>query len=221
MEYDGQNPLKVTADRSICLSPAWSPDGKVLAYVSYRDRNPDLFALDMDTGKRWKMSGNEGLNISPAWSPNGKRHRPGPVQGWRHRDLHHEQERERPGAAYLRHLRQCVSFVGAERQGDRLHLGQGGDAAALRHERRRDRCPPDHLRRNVQRLTATGHRGETGSFSRPRSRGLFKIATVNPDGSDFRILTSGRGATRTRRGRLRAGRSCSARTARGSPTFIS
>src|SRR5208283_1822835 len=40
MDYDGQNTMRITADRSICLSPAWSPDGKVLTYVSYRDRNP-------------------------------------------------------------------------------------------------------------------------------------------------------------------------------------
>ena len=73
MDYDGQNVMKITADHSICLSPAWSPDGKVLAYVSYKDNNPDLYGLDMQTGKRWKLSGNEGLNISPAWSPNGKR----------------------------------------------------------------------------------------------------------------------------------------------------
>ena len=45
MDYDGQNPMRITADRSICLSPAWSPDGKVLAYVSYRDKNPDLYGL--------------------------------------------------------------------------------------------------------------------------------------------------------------------------------
>src|SRR5574341_1228489 len=73
MDYDGRNPLKLTADRSICTSPAWSPDGRVLAYVSYRDKNPDLFGLDLETGRRWKISGTEGLNISPAWSPNGKR----------------------------------------------------------------------------------------------------------------------------------------------------
>ena len=63
MDYDGSNPMKISADRSICLSPAWRPDGKVLVYVSYRDRNPDLYGLDMETGKRWKISGSEGLNI--------------------------------------------------------------------------------------------------------------------------------------------------------------
>jgi TolB protein len=55
MDYDGRSPIRVTADHSICLSPAWSPDGKILAYVSYRDRNPDLFALDVETGRRWKL----------------------------------------------------------------------------------------------------------------------------------------------------------------------
>ena len=71
MDYDGWNPMKITADRSICLSPAWSRDGKMLVYVSYRDHNPDLYGLDMETGRRWKISGYEALNISPAWSPDG------------------------------------------------------------------------------------------------------------------------------------------------------
>jgi TolB protein len=68
MDYDGASPMKISADRSICLSPAWSPDAQVLVYVSYRDRNPDLYGLDMETGKRWKISGKEGEHLA-AWSP--------------------------------------------------------------------------------------------------------------------------------------------------------
>jgi TolB protein len=56
-DYDGKNAIKITADRSICLSPAWSPDGKMIAYVSYRDRNPDLYGLDMDTGSAGRYRG--------------------------------------------------------------------------------------------------------------------------------------------------------------------
>jgi TolB protein len=60
MDYDGKNPLKVTADRSICLSPAWSPDGRILAYVSYRDRNPDLSVLTWERAGGGRSRGPRG-----------------------------------------------------------------------------------------------------------------------------------------------------------------
>lgn len=193
MEYDGQNPLKVTADRSICLSPAWSPDGKILAYVSYRDRNPDLFALDTDTGKRWKLSGSEGLNISPSWSPNGKRialalSRDGTAEIYTMSRDGNSLERLTYGASdnvspsWAPNGREIVFTSG--RAGTPQLYVMGADGT------------------DVRRVSFEGNYNASPNWS-PRGdrivfvsqvKGIFKIATVNPDGSDFRILTSGAGS---------------------------
>jgi len=72
MDYDGHNPVLLTGNRSINLSPRFSPDGTQLAYTSYRDGNPDLYLLNLATGQRDKISALPGLNIAPAWSPDGE-----------------------------------------------------------------------------------------------------------------------------------------------------
>jgi TolB protein len=72
MDYDGYNVRKITNDRSLNLSPRWSPDGNWLTYTSYRGGSPFIYTLDLMSGRLWKMVGYAGLNISPAWSPSGK-----------------------------------------------------------------------------------------------------------------------------------------------------
>ncbi len=72
MDYDGANPMPVTGNQSINLSPRWSPDGRRIAYTSYRSGNPDLFVLNFDSGRRDVLSAQRGLNATPAWSPDGQ-----------------------------------------------------------------------------------------------------------------------------------------------------
>jgi len=72
MDYDGMNQLAVTNNLSINLSPRWSPDGRMIAYTSYRNGNPDVFVLYLDSGRREVVSAQQGLNATPAWSPDGQ-----------------------------------------------------------------------------------------------------------------------------------------------------
>jgi TolB protein len=72
MDYDGVNPTAITGNQSINLSPRWSPDGRLIAYTSYRNGNPDLFVLNFDSGRRDVLSAQRGLNATPAWSPDGQ-----------------------------------------------------------------------------------------------------------------------------------------------------
>ncbi len=72
MDYDGYNPVLITGNRSINLSPRWAPDGNRIAYTTYRDNNPDLFVLDLRSGRRGPVSKTPGLNAAPAWSPDGQ-----------------------------------------------------------------------------------------------------------------------------------------------------
>jgi TolB protein len=193
MDYDGQNIQRITADRSICLSPAWSPDGKVLAYVSYRDRNPDLFALDMGTGKRWKLSGHEGLNISPSWAPNGKRIALAMSKdGGTEIDVigmdGNDQERltfgnyDNVSPSWAPNGRELV-FTSGRAGTPQLYImsADGTDVRRITFEGSYNASPN------------WSSRGDRIVFS-TQVRGGFKIGTVNPDGSDFRIVTNGAGS---------------------------
>lgn len=73
MDVDGENLQKITAHKSICLSPAWSPDGKKLAFTSYKNGNPDLYLKEIHYGNEKVISQGKGLNISPTFSPDGKK----------------------------------------------------------------------------------------------------------------------------------------------------
>ncbi len=71
-DYDGHNPRPVTDDRSINVSPAWSPDGSKLVYTSYKKGNPDLWVSEVSTNQSNLFASYKGLNVNPAWSPDGK-----------------------------------------------------------------------------------------------------------------------------------------------------
>jgi TolB protein len=73
MDQNGSNVRQLTSDRSIALSPAWSPDSREIAITSYRDRNPDLVTVSLNGGGRRLLSQQPGLNTAPAWSPDGSR----------------------------------------------------------------------------------------------------------------------------------------------------
>ena len=73
MDYDGYDPRRITGDRSIALTPRWSPDGLFLAYVTYKDGQPSIYVHELVTARRVKLVAFPGLNISPAWSPGGER----------------------------------------------------------------------------------------------------------------------------------------------------
>jgi TolB protein len=68
-EFDGYNPRRITHTKSITLSPAWSSDGKWLAYTSYAKGKPDLYLKNLKQ-KRGAVISKKGINITPAWVPN-------------------------------------------------------------------------------------------------------------------------------------------------------
>jgi TolB protein len=73
MDYDGFNPRRVTVNRSINILPAWSPDGRSLAYVSYRQGQPDIFVASVFEGRSANLTGGQGQAFAPAFSPDGRR----------------------------------------------------------------------------------------------------------------------------------------------------
>lgn len=54
------------------ISPAWSPDGKELAYVSFESQKAVVYTQEVASGKRRVIANFRGSNSAPAWSPDGK-----------------------------------------------------------------------------------------------------------------------------------------------------
>ncbi len=73
IDFDGRHLQQETNDSNIALSPAFSPDGKYLAYTSYLTGRPHLYIKDVATGKVRRLAGYSGLNIAPAWHPDGSK----------------------------------------------------------------------------------------------------------------------------------------------------
>jgi TolB protein len=62
MDYDGANLKALTKDRSLALSPAWSPEGSLLLFTSYRGgRGPQVFVIGSNGGRPFLISGRSGL----------------------------------------------------------------------------------------------------------------------------------------------------------------
>lgn len=70
-DADGQNPQVMLRSRHSIISPAWSPDGKRLAYVSFELGKPVVYVQTLATGQRVPVANFKGNNSAPAWSPNG------------------------------------------------------------------------------------------------------------------------------------------------------
>src|SRR5574341_1101704 len=71
-DYDGYNPQQLTYDKSLALSPKWSPEAEKISYTSYKSGNPDLWMVALESGKTQKISNYKGLNSAASWSPDNR-----------------------------------------------------------------------------------------------------------------------------------------------------
>ncbi|OGB81974.1 MAG: Tol-Pal system beta propeller repeat protein TolB [Burkholderiales bacterium RIFOXYC12_FULL_60_6] len=70
-DADGENAQSALTSPEPIISPAWSPDGNQLAYVSFESRKPVVYVHNVSTGKRRLIANFKGSNSAPAWSPDG------------------------------------------------------------------------------------------------------------------------------------------------------
>jgi len=199
-DYDGYDAKPVTRDKSLTLLPRWSPDGKYIAYSSYKPMGRDLsrkdmgkqagpllYLKDMASGKVRLLSSQPGLNTGAAWSPDGKEialtmsHKGNPdiftidLQG--------------------KILRQLVQGYGID-----VSPAFSPDGSKIAFVSNRSGSPQlyilDLATKREERLTYEGRYNTSPAWSsRNRiafvsmSNGKFDICTIDPDGRGFKRLT--------------------------------
>ena len=72
-DSDGQNAQTILTSKEPVMSPEWSPNGRVLAYVSFEGGESAIYMQNIFSGEKVMVSGRRGINGAPAWSPDGKR----------------------------------------------------------------------------------------------------------------------------------------------------
>jgi TolB protein len=72
-DSDGENRRTIAVSREPLMSPAWSPDGRRLAFVGYDRGYSAIYVQTWETGELKKFIGERGINGAPAWSPDGSK----------------------------------------------------------------------------------------------------------------------------------------------------
>ena len=80
MDADGKNQRNITNNPSLDSNPAWSPDGKSIAFQSNRDGNLEIYVMDTDGNNQRRLTRKAESDKNPAWfdprglsvSPTGK-----------------------------------------------------------------------------------------------------------------------------------------------------
>jgi TolB protein len=72
-DYDGANPRRITINRTLNVFPNWSPDGRSIAYTSYRSGAPDILISNIYAGTMEQPTKGVGQNWLPVFSPDGTR----------------------------------------------------------------------------------------------------------------------------------------------------
>ena len=73
-DSDGYAPQTLFASTQPIMSPAWSPDAKKLAYVSFENGRSEVYIQSLYVaGDRKRVAAFEGINSAPAFSPDGRR----------------------------------------------------------------------------------------------------------------------------------------------------
>lgn len=73
MDQDGYNMRYLSDDKTFVMSPSFSPNMHTVVFLSYRDEDPMIWTLDLETGEQRRLGQFGGMNFAPQFSPDGRR----------------------------------------------------------------------------------------------------------------------------------------------------
>lgn len=66
-DSDGANPVRLTSNAAADTDPVWSPDGRMIAFTSWRDGDAAIYTMNLDGSRQTRLTTGE----DPAWLPDG------------------------------------------------------------------------------------------------------------------------------------------------------
>jgi Tol biopolymer transport system component len=69
MRANGSDQTRLTSNPAVDIVPAWSPNGRKLAFTSDRDGNYEVYTMRADGAKQVNRTGNETSDFGPDWQP--------------------------------------------------------------------------------------------------------------------------------------------------------
>ena len=73
MDQDGANLTYLTDGKDLVLTPRFSPNMKEVTYFSYKDGNPKVYLMDVNTRQSTLVGNFKGMTFAPRFSPDGKK----------------------------------------------------------------------------------------------------------------------------------------------------
>jgi len=191
-DQDGENEYTIMESNDPIMSPAWSPDSRQLAYVSFEGSKSSIFVQTLRSGNRFQVSNKPGINGAPAFSPDGRKLviTLGGLDG--NPDIYVLDIRTRQTTRLTRHRAidtegtwspdgKYIYFTSDRAGGPQVYRisANGGDPERITFEgsyNARPRLSPDGTR------LAMVH----------NDRGSYRIAVMNIDRRDLLVLSTGR-----------------------------
>ncbi len=72
MDQDGANVQYITSGKSLALTPRFSPTQQMLTYLNFEDGNPQVYLLDLGSGRQQRLGSFGSMTFSPRFSPDGR-----------------------------------------------------------------------------------------------------------------------------------------------------